>query len=155
MIRPAVRFSTLDRKKLSLLPNLQENTRWEHRSRIKTAAERLIMWLYLTPHLSAKYPNAKLPTRKPTLRMDWYMSTNQASEHTRLNWEQQEKSLQAVSFYDFSPCFTLEMRSQIVKMCLKWTMLKKKISPLWLMTSCLHSHTPSHPNGHKQGAVLK
>lgn len=27
-----------------------------------------------------------LPIRKPTLRVAWYMSTNQASEQTRSNW---------------------------------------------------------------------
>ena len=43
------------------------------------------------PHLSAKKPKAKLLPRKPKLRVDWYMSTNHPSEHTRLNWDQKEK----------------------------------------------------------------
>lgn len=33
-----------------------------------------------------------LPTRKPTLRVAWYISTNQASEHTRSNWSGTRKN---------------------------------------------------------------
>lgn len=53
---PAIAFSKKDNRKLTFLPNL-----------------------------SATKPKVKLPTRKPTLRMDWYMSTNHPSEHARLN----------------------------------------------------------------------
>lgn len=35
---------------------------------------------------------AMLPTRKPTLRVAWYISTNQASEHTRSNWSGTRKN---------------------------------------------------------------
>lgn len=81
------------------------------------------------PHLSAKYPKAKLPTRKPTLRLDWNKSTNQPSEHTKLNWK--IKKVKKVK----------ETRS--------WERSSFIFSPQRQTTSCLHCDTPNHPEKQK------
>lgn len=37
-------------------------------------------------YLSARYPKAMLPIKKPTESIAWHMSNNQAFSHTMLNW---------------------------------------------------------------------